>query len=498
MKAVDRHSNMAGFMAVFLAVGTVLASRFSFSFSAEEVRLYVVLMISYIWIGILILYARKFYDLYVFEPLSFVSAIYIAVFIVKPLIDLRAKHMIEHGVDVSGGGVKATLILLLGYTCLYIGYYLTYDASNMNVLENLPLVEETPEYEPLSLYLVWGFSFSMCLLCMFSQGLSIRYIFTLGKVGEVTVSESNTALLFLSNFVVVMISSWMLILFRTKNTAGKVVITILEIIYLIMRNSRWLMLVLMLSPITYYFVKRRRRPRGLYLMLVGLSGLVIFAWMQANRGILATGGAVQGWGEEGLTLAKLAAPFESDLNTYRAFFSMVTRFPSRYGCLMGVSYLYIFILFIPRALWKGKPDNPIRAIIEHSLNGRARISGTAVSNIGEIYANFGVFGCAFVMFLIGRILAWLKTFYQGYRDDDLILYSVMYPLLFQWTARGNFSGNFYVTIFALLPFFFKKYLLRKTRLQAGRDQKNGNTEVRDAGRIERSRAGAAQRIHTDL
>ena len=485
-------------MAVFLAMGTVLASRFSFSFTAEKFRLYVVLMISYIWIGILLLYARKFYDLYVFEPLSFVSAIYIAVFIVKPLIDLRAGHMIEHGVDVSGGGVKATLILLLGYTCLYIGYYLTYDASNMNVLEYLPLVKEAPEYEPLSLYLVWGFSFSMCLLCMFSQGLSIRYIFTLGKVGEVTVSESNTALLFLSNFVVVMISAWMLILFRTKNIAGKVVITVLETIYLIMRNSRWLMLVLMLSPITYYFVKRRRRPRGLYLLLVGLTGLVVFAWMQANRGILATGGAVQGWGEEGLTLAKLAAPFESDLNTYRAFFSMVTRFPSRYGYLMGVSYLYIFILFIPRALWKGKPDNPIRAIIEHSLNGRARISGTAVSNIGEIYANFGVAGCAFIMFLIGRILAWLKRFYQSYRDDDLILYSVMYPLLFQWTARGNFSGNFYVTIFALLPFFFKKYLLRKTRVQAGRDQKNGYTGVRGTGRIERSRAGAAQRIHTDL
>lgn len=498
MKAVDRHSRMAGFMAVFLAMGTVLASRFSFSFTAEKFRLYVVLMISYIWIGILLLYARKFYDLYVFEPLSFVSAIYIAVFIVKPLIDLRAGHMIEHGVDVSGGGVKATLILLLGYTCLYIGYYLTYDASNMNVLEYLPLVKEAPEYEPLSLYLVWGFSFSMCLLCMFSQGLSIRYIFTLGKVGEVTVSESNTALLFLSNFVVVMISAWMLILFRTKNIAGKVVITVLETIYLIMRNSRWLMLVLMLSPITYYFVKRRRRPRGLYLLLVGLTGLVVFAWMQANRGILATGGAVQGWGEEGLTLAKLAAPFESDLNTYRAFFSMVTRFPSRYGYLMGVSYLYIFILFIPRALWKGKPDNPIRAIIEHSLNGRARISGTAVSNIGEIYANFGVAGCAFIMFLIGRILAWLKRFYQSYRDDDLILYSVMYPLLFQWTARGNFSGNFYVTIFALLPFFFKKYLLRKTRVQAGRDQKNGYTGVRGTGRIERSRAGAAQRIHTDL
>lgn len=462
MKAADRHSNMAGFMAVFLAVGTVLASRFSFRFTAEEVRLYVVLMVSYTWIGILLLYARKFYDLYIFEPLSFVSAVYIAVFIVKPLIDLRAGHMIEHGVDVSDGGVKATLIMMLGYTCLYIGYYLTYDASNMHVLENLPLVEEAVEYEPFSLYLVWGFSFIMCLLCMFSQGLSLRYIFSLGKAGEVTVSESNTALLFLSNFVVVMISSWMLILFRTKNAAGKAVITILEIIYLIMRNSRWLMLVLMLSPITYYYVKRRRRPRGAYLILIGLTGLIIFAWMQANRGILSSGGAVQGWGREGFTIAKLAAPLESDLNTYRAFFSMVTRFPSRYDYLMGGSYLYVAILFIPRVLWKGKPDNPIRAIIEHSLNVRARLSGTAVSNIGEIYANFGVAGCAFIMFLIGRWLVWLKGLYQSNRDDDLIIYSVMYPLLFQWTARGNFSGNFYVTIFALLPFFFKKYLLRKT------------------------------------
>ena len=141
---------------------------------------------------------------------------------------------------------------------------------------------------------------------------------------------------------------------------------------------------------------------------------------------------------------------------------MVTRFPSRYDYLMGSSYLYVAILFIPRALWKGKPDNPIRAIIEHSLNVRARLSGTAVSNIGEIYANFGVAGCAFIMFLIGRGIAWLKRLYQSERDDDLIIYSVMYPLLFQWTARGNFSGNFYVTIFALLPFFFKKYLLRKT------------------------------------
>ena len=461
MKLRNSESNIEGFTILYLAVGAVLASRFSFSFTAEQLRLFFALMLEYAWIGLLLLYARKCYDLYIFEPLSFVSVIYIAVFIIKPLIDLRERQMVEHGIDVSSGGLKATIVLLLGYTCMYIGYYLTYDSSGRKKLKNLPEVAPPPDYEPISLYVMWGISFMLCLLCMFSQGLSLRYIFSLGKAGEVTVSEGNTALLFLSNFVVTMFSSWMLILFRTKNKVGKIVITILELIYLIMRNSRWLMLLFILSPVTYHYVKRRKRPRGIYILAIATVGLVVFAWMQSNRVVLASGGAVQGWGKGGFTLEKLVAPFESDLNTYRAFFSMVNRFPDKYSYVMGISYLYVFVLFIPRALWKGKPDNPVRSIIEHSLNGRARVSGTAVSNIGEMYANFGIAGCVVIMFLIGRILAWLKTFYEGSKDDNLILYSIMYPLLFQWTARGNFSGNFYVTIFALIPFFLSKYLLKR-------------------------------------
>ena len=491
MNSISSRSGTQALTALFIAGGIILASRFSFSFSAEETRLYIALMVTYTWISILLLYARMRYDLYVFEPISFVTAIYIAVFIVKPLIDLRAGHMTEHGVDVSGGGLKATLILLAGYTCLYVGYYLTYDASGRKRLENLPPVEETSEYEPTALYLLWGFCFAMCLLCMFSQGLSLSYIFSLGKSGEVTVAESNTALLFLSNFVVTMISSWMLILFKTDNPAGKVLVSVLQVIYLIMRNSRWLILIVILAPAAFIYTGRRRRPRGIYLVLLGMAGLIIFAWMQANRVVLSSGGAIQGWGAEGFTLAKLAAPFESDLNTYRAFYSMVNRFPERYPYLLGTSYLYMFVLFIPRVLWKGKPDNPIRTIIEHSLNSRARVSGTAVSNIGEIYANFGIFGCAVMMFLIGRILAWLKHFYEGSREDALIIYAVMYPLLFQWTARSNFSGNFYMTVFAMLPFIFRKYLLQGRPGQMRRYRKNGYGYKGNAGSSEREGAESA-------
>lgn len=461
MRTRDKKSSLVYYISVFLVIGTILATRFSFSFSAEQLRLYISLMVSYIWIGGLLLFAKKNYDLYIFEPLSFVSAIYLAVFIVKPLIDLKTGHMIEHDVNVLGGGLKATAVLLLGYTLMYIGYYLTYDCSGRMNLENLPDVDEKTEYEASGLYIIWAFSFVMCLICVFSQGLSLRYIFTLGKAGEITVSEGNTALLFLSNFVVTMLSAWMLILFRTENSLGKLAISVLEVIYLMMRNSRWLILVFILAPITYYYTGRRKRPRGTILLIAATVALFIFAWMQANRVTLASGGALQGWGEGGFTLGKLIAPFESDLNTYRAFFSMVDRFPERYPFLLGISYVYVFLLFIPRVLWKGKPDNPIKTIIEHSLNRGARISGTAVANIGEIYANFGTLGCVVIMFILGRLLAWMKTFFQGRSDDNLIAYSIMYPLLFQWIARGNFGGNFYMTIFALLPFFVRKYLSKQ-------------------------------------
>ena len=167
---------------------------------------------------------------------------------------------------------------------------------------------------------------------------------------------------------------------------------------------------------------------------------------------------MQGWGADGFTLEKLLAPLESDLSTYRTFYSMVERFPAEYSYMLGQTFLYVLVLFIPRAIWAGKPDNPVRDMIEHSLNKRARASGTAVANIGEFYANFGIFGIVAFMYLIGWITSSLKHAVfnsvpgQNKAERKYIAYSIIYPLFFQWIARGNFSGNFYMTIFAMLPF----------------------------------------------
>ena len=141
------------------------------------------------------------------------------------------------------------------------------------------------------------------------------------------------------------------------------------------------MLAFIVAPITLRYLKKGKQPRLLWVILIGVGGLAIFAWMQANRATLASGGAMQGWGADGFTLEKLLAPLESDLSTYRTFYSMVERFPAEYSYMLGQTFLYVLVLFIPRAIWAGKPDNPVRDMIEHSLNKRARASGTAVANI---------------------------------------------------------------------------------------------------------------------
>ena len=80
---------------------------------------------------------------------------------------------------------------------------------------------------------------------------------------------------------------------------------------------------------------------------------------------------------------------------------------------------------------------------------------------------FGVLGVIIGMYLFGYGAKCLRNLVYGDREhvykpvekDAMILYSIMFPLLFQWTARGNFSGNFYMTVFACLPFIIKKALL---------------------------------------
>ena len=453
MKA-QKNYRTQGALVLYLLIGIALLFQYNGSFHEDETRLFIELMLCYFWTGGLILYAVLFLKLYLFEPLSFISLIYELIFVVKPIIDLHDRDMVEHGVNTFPGGEKATLLFAIGYTVMFFAYYLSF--SKRDRPQSMSEPKEDPDVHSTILYISWAVVFVLCLVGLYSQGLSLRYIFTFGNQGDRITNPENIALLFLTNFGATLVTLWLIVIVRTKLKAPKVVITILTVVYLLMRNARWLMLIFLVSPIVYYYTKRKREPRWNVILLVSVAGLLLFAWMQVNRSVLHSGGAMQGWGENGLTLKTLMAPFESDLDTYRAFYAIVMRFPQKFSYLYGKSFLYTFVLFVPRVLWPGKPVNPNLELIEHALAPSARKAGTAMANIGEFYANFGWSGVIIGMFLVGLAARWLKKRFilrDNLSINERLTYSILFPLLFQWIARGNFCGNFYVTIFAILPFF---------------------------------------------
>ena len=459
---------------MFLAIGLLLLLQYRGSFSNEDRFLFLVLMLSYCWIAMLMAYAGIRMNLQLFEPLTIVTVIYAGIFILKPIVDLRHGELLEHGIHVLPGGARATALFVLGYTVFFFSYYLHHRKIRFSRKEADPARCETGharlddlfEVRIAYLYALWAAVYGLCLLSMLSQGLSLRFIFSFGAEGAREQESTSSMLLFLTNFGVTLAALWLIILDRSKKLTGKVIITVFCAIYVLMRNARWLALVFLVSPITLYYLKRNRQPKIRWVLLIGIAGLSVFGWMQANRYGLARGRAMIFWGLRDLTLSNLLAPLESDLSTYRAFYSMVNRFPSEHHYLLGSTFLYTAVMIIPRAVWPGKPDNPVRSMIEASLNTRARMSGTAVANLGEFYANFGVIGIVIGMYLLGWALYALKRRMKeavsGNQWEYLHLYAILYPLLFQWVARGNFCGNFYLTLFACLPFFGRRLFKRKS------------------------------------
>ena len=436
-------------LAIYLIIGAGLLINFpNASYSDAEKNLYICLLIAYFVVVGLVVLAISKHHLYLFEPFTIISVLYIGIFVYRPIQDLFAHTVSYGGVNLIENGPKATIIFITGFLFFYLGYY-----SRKKETIVADEIRENDNPDSIGwLIIAWTVFFILCVVSSLSQGFSLQYLFSLGQQGERVVNDSNTVLLFLSNFATSLLVIWLMIMVRSKNAVLKIIISILTLMYLIMRNARWLILIMGVSPFVYYYSKRRRSPRLLWTAILGLLALIVFAWMQMNRYNIATGRELQTFGDRGgLTIEMLMSPFDSDFTTYTTFYGMVKSYPEVYSYMYGRTFLYVFILFVPRVLWAGKPDNPVRDMVEHSLGSLARTNGRAVANIGEFYANFGIIGVILLMFLFGYIASRLKNMYEDPSENRLIMYAILYPLMFQWVARGNFSGNFYYTLFAFVP-----------------------------------------------
>jgi oligosaccharide repeat unit polymerase len=120
-------------------------------------------------------------------------------------------------------------------------------------------------------------------------------------------------------------------------------------------------------------------------------------------------------------------------------------------------------MFIPRLIWKNKPQPITRKVITASVSGYASWAGTAYPYIGEYYHEFGIIGVIVFMYLLGRFSARLKELMYKKDLHSLVCYVSLYPLLFQVLIRGYTPSNFYMILMVFLPVLIEKSFASQRR-----------------------------------
>jgi hypothetical protein len=137
----------------------------------------------------------------------------------------------------------------------------------------------------------------------------------------------------------------------------------------------------------------------------------------------------------------------------------------------GGSYKFLYAHFIPRFIWKNKPKEEWGNFWGKRYNALHFADKTTSWNfpvINEFYANFGMVGVAFGMFLLGFLAKFLasKLHVQKSSDIEFLVYAtILFNFFFLENNLGQLIGRIYnqiifFNILFLLYFLTSKYFTR--------------------------------------
>jgi oligosaccharide repeat unit polymerase len=228
--------------------------------------------------------------------------------------------------------------------------------------------------------------------------------------------------------------------------------------------------------------KKRRNQRSavmlgalLLLLITGLLGIARGA--AANREV--TFGNVIG------------EPFGPGNNLFLPVAGLSTTVPAEIPYLHGDSYLQVFVLPIPRALWPAKPDDDITVVTTRFDPGS---SGLYFPAFGEGYANFGFIGVALCGVALGAVAELLHRRFASSQDiKGSVVAAVQAGVFLQLFSRGDFAPMFITYIGFLVAAGYigrrRSAVLAPVAIPWQRQTSHGD------GEQERERAGDAVADH---
>lgn len=236
-------------------------------------------------------------------------------------------------------------------------------------------------------------------------------------------------------------------------------LAILTLSIYILQGFRFIIVIFVVAPIIYRYLKNKKRPRLFTVTMIILVIGTVIVVVGFARVSLKSGTAVD-WSK--LNLDFVIRILKVDFEIYKPFYGLVKNIPTMHSFTMGEQFLYTFITLIPRVTWPSKPLPKIHELIALSVNEVASKSGLAWPNIAEFYSEFGTVGSIVGMYIFGRLCGMSKELYQSKLSDDhsLIAYSIILPSLLQLVIRGYTPTNFYLLLFLLMPIVYIKHTAR--------------------------------------
>ncbi len=398
---------------------------------------------------------------YFFEPIVFVYFMYYMIFVFTPILNILTNNVDIFGTDTMSGCFKGTVIFAIGFIALLIGYY-----SNIYINGRFKNIEQNDEiileYDKDSLlrysYIVWALAVGIYLLYNAMTGRSLLYMLTFGFLSRGLGTSGGFEIDFLSMIIYCGSLPMMNILVNEKSKVIKFIVFFVTCVPVATRGFRSALIIPLLAPFVYYYIKRKKSPSMKILILVFVLVIFMLGFIGNTRSSMRMG---NGLNVEGYTFTDGIDGAIDYFSSYKAFYGAVQQYPEIFPYTYGKQLLYAVVMYIPRAIWPNKPNGWIQEVIGNSTNEVARASGSAWPNIGEYYTDGGIIEVVIVMFILGALFRKMKNMYESPRSESsLLVYSLLLPGLIPIIAYGYTAGNLPTIVFMILPLLGQRYLVK--------------------------------------
>lgn len=442
--------------AVWTCIKTLTSTNF------VEAECFAALTLQGLYFGLAILLRHLRRPVYVFEPYTMVTLVYALVYHVAPIFQFSVGDTARYGVDAMPQTFQAVLLVVAGHIAFTLAYG-SRPTKEKNV-EHVPFYHE-PGDKALVVkisYVIFFVAFVLYVFYKMSCGFSLSYILSGGFAGTQNLTIEDSSLSFLSYMIYTCVGAWAVCFAYGANKLLKVVTYGILIAVLFFSGTRAAILLPLLVPVVISYIRKDRTPS--LAAFGGAIGLLVllFAVMQVARvGIRSGAGMDLGTGG----LASLFEPFYTEIDDFKAFYSLLGIFPDHNDYLFGSQMILgSLTLFIPRAIWPGKPDPQVHDIVNAMYGYRAVLDGVAYPNLGEYYVEFGIVGIITGMFILGFLCRYARRLFVK-REGlslSLVMYSLIYGALFQIIIRGYMPQNFSLMVFLLAPVVLVAVVAKRT------------------------------------